>query len=172
MAEPLSTPVILSASGLTATVGARTLLDNQELIIREGERAGLVGRNGAGKSTLLRILAGQEHFYSGRIDLRPGIRSVFLQQEVKLDENATIRDNILDGAASTMSLIRQYEQHGTGNAEALEREITARDGWNLETRLNELATALEVPAMNRLAGELSGGEKRRVAICRALIDLP
>ncbi|MBO7741112.1 MAG: ABC-F family ATP-binding cassette domain-containing protein, partial [Victivallales bacterium] len=172
MAENLANPVILSATGLHATVGARTLLDNQELLLREGERTGLVGRNGAGKSTLLRILAGQEHFYSGRIDLRPGVRTVFLPQEVKLNEGATIRENILEGAASTLELIQRYESHSGGSAEALEREITARDGWNLETRLAELATALEVPAMDRLAGELSGGEKRRVAICRALIDLP
>ena len=165
-------PVILTASDLTATIGTRTLIDAQEVLLRKGERIGLVGRNGSGKSTLLRILAGEEHFFSGRIDRQPGLRQAYLAQEIRLDNSLNLRDNILAGAADTLGLIHRYEQeHGTAH-DQLEREIAARDGWNLETRLRELATALAVPPLDRLPTTLSGGEQRRVALCRAVIDLP
>ncbi len=174
MPEPSEKPVVLSAIGLSAGVGERLFVDNQDLLLREGEKAGLVGRNGAGKSTLLKILLGEEHFFSGQIAFRKGIRIACLPQAIRLDETASVRENILDGARDTLELVARYEAHqGTHRqAEELERQIAARDGWTLESRMQELATSLAVPEMDRCAGELSGGEKRRVAMCRALIDQP
>ena len=169
-------PVVLSANTLHVTIGARILIDDQDLLLRAGEHVGLIGRNGAGKSTLLRILAGEEHFFSGAIDIRKDLRCKYLSQSIELDDHATIRENILDGARETRELIRQYESlpHDAKahRADDLERTITARDGWTLETRLTELATALAVPPLDRLAGTLSGGEKRRVALAKTLIDQP
>ncbi len=172
MSDPAANPVVLSALGLTAGIGDRVLINQQDLLLREGERTGLVGRNGAGKSTLLRILEGEEHFFAGTINIRKKLRVAYLPQEIKLRPDATVRENILDGARETIQLIEQYEHHSTGSTEELEREITARDGWNLESRMAELATALQVPSLDRLAGELSGGEKRRMGLCRVLLDLP
>ncbi len=169
-------PVVLSATDLCANIGTRVLLDHQELLVREGERVGLVGRNGAGKSLLLRILSGHEHFYSGDIVTRKLLRCAYLPQEVKLDPERTVRENILEGAHDTLELLARYERHDPSLSQAewsnLEREIGARQGWTLETRLQELATSLAVPELQRPAGQLSGGEKRRVALCRALIDRP
>lgn len=169
-------PVVLSATDLCANIGSRVLLDHQELLVREGERVGLVGRNGAGKSLLLRILSGHEHFYSGDIVTRKLLRCAYLPQEVKLDPERTVRENILEGAHGTLELLARYERHDPALSQAewsaLEREIGSRQGWTLETRLQELATSLAVPGLQRLAGQLSGGEKRRVALCRALIDRP
>ncbi len=173
MAEFADNPVLLSADALHANIGERVLIDSQDILLRAGEHVGLVGRNGAGKSTLLRILAGVDHFYSGKITVRKGTRAVYLPQAIELDDSRTLRDNILDGAAGTLELLRQYESHtGTLPAEELEREITTRDGWGLEKRLAELATSLAVPSLERLVGTLSGGEKRRVALCKTLIDQP
>lgn len=166
--------MVLSASGLTAGVGERLFVDNQELLLRAGEKVGLVGRNGAGKSTLLKILVGEEHFFAGQITFRKGVRSVYLPQAIRLDESRTVRENILDGARETMELVARYESHAGSHRESeeLERQISARDGWNIDSRMRELATSLAVPALDRNAGELSGGEKRRVALCRALLDEP
>ncbi|NLF93056.1 MAG: ATP-binding cassette domain-containing protein [Oligosphaeraceae bacterium] len=154
-------------------IANNVLVDNQDFLLHEGERVGLVGRNGAGKSTLLRILAGQEHFFTGSINCRKNLRSAFLAQEVDLRPELTVGENILSGAAGTMALLQEYEHGATGkHLEELEREIAVRDGWNLEARMRELQSSLAAPALERLAGELSGGEKRRVALCRTLMDLP
>ena len=176
MSESDSTPVVLSALGLHVTIGARVLIDGQDLLVRNGERIGLIGRNGAGKSTLLRILASQEHFYSGEINIRKDLRYSYLSQYIELQGQATIRENILDGARETIELIHQYESlpHDAKShiTDELERIIATRDGWTLETRLQELCTALDIPAQERLADTLSGGEKRRVALAKILIDQP
>ncbi len=166
-------PVVLSALQLQIQIASNILVDNQDFLLHENERIGLVGRNGAGKSTFLRVLAGQEHFFTGSINRRKNLRSAFLTQEVDLQPTLSVRENILAGASETIALLHEYEHGVVGSRlEELEREIAIRDGWNLETRMLELQTSLAAPALERLAGELSGGEKRRVALCRALVDMP
>lgn len=165
--------VVLSAQQLHLHIANNILIDNQDILLYEGERIGLVGRNGCGKSTLLKIIAGVEHFYTGDINLRKGLRTAFLPQEIDLPDHLTVRDNLLAGAADTVALLHEYEHTAKGkHLESIEAEITARDGWRLETRFQELTTALNLPDPNRLTGQLSGGERRRVALARTLIDQP
>lgn len=140
MSDLDASPVVLSAASLSANIGERLLIDDQEFILREGERVGLVGRNGAGKSSLLRILAGRDHFYSGEISCRKLLRCAYLPQAIELDDARTVRENILDGARATLEIVARYERHDPRmrqeEFEELERQIAARDGWNVETRMN------------------------------------
>lgn len=168
-----SNPVVLSATELDIRLAGSVLLDKQELVIREGERVGLVGRNGSGKSTLLRVLAGQEHFFTGEVNTRKSLRIAFLPQELDLPAGQTVRDSVLGGAAEVLNLIHEYETTAPGrHLHDLEMAITARDGWNVESRLAMLLSALGTPAADRMVDTLSGGERRRVGLARTLIDLP
>ena len=90
--------VILTATQLHVQIAGNVLVDNQDLLLHEGERVGLIGRNGSGKSTLLKILAGKEHFYTGDVTLTRGVRAAYLPQEVDLTHGKTVRENILEGA--------------------------------------------------------------------------
>lgn len=165
--------VVLSAQQLHLHIANNILIDNQDLLLYSGERVGLVGRNGCGKSTLLRILAGVEHFYTGEINRRKGLRAAFLPQELELPDVRTVRDVVLDGAAETVALLHEYEHTAKGkHLDAIEAGIAARDGWRLETRFQEICTALNVPDPDRHTDALSGGEHRHVALARTLIDLP
>ena len=168
-----SNPVVLSATDLDIRLAGSVLLDKQELVLREGERVGLIGRNGSGKSTLLRVLAGQEHFFTGEISTRKGLRIAFLPQELDLPVGRTVRDCILAGADEILNLIHEYETTAPGqHLHELEMAITARDGWNVESRLDMLLTALNAPSPERVIDTLSGGERRRVGLAQTLIDLP
>ena len=168
-----SNPVVLSATGLDIRLAGSVLLDKQELVLREGERVGLIGRNGSGKSTLLRVLAGREHFFTGEVNTRKSLRIAFLPQELDLPAGQTVRDSVLGGAAEVLNLIHEYETTAPGrHLHDLEMAITARDGWNVESRLAMLLSALGTPAADRMVDTLSGGERRRVGLARTLIDLP
>ncbi len=168
-----SNPVVLAATELDVRLAGKVLLDKQELVLREGERVGLVGRNGSGKSSLLRVLAGQEHFYTGQITMRKSLRVAFLPQELDLPAGETVRDSVLGGAAEILGLIHEYETTAPGrHLHDLEMAITARDGWNVESRLGMLLSALGTPPADRAVATLSGGERRRVGLARTLIDLP
>lgn len=166
-------PLVLSAGKLHVQIAGKVLIDNQDLLIHEGERVGLVGRNGCGKSTLMKILAGQEHFFAGEVSRKKNIRTAYMPQEVDLPPGKTVRDCILEGAADLLAILHDYEHCASGKQlHELEAVINARDGWNLESRLNMLIDSLAAPAPDRVVDTLSGGEKRRVALCRVLLDMP
>ena len=165
--------VILTVNQLHVQIADHVLVDNQDFLLHEGERVGLIGRNGSGKSTLMKILAGQEQFFTGEVTLTRGIRAAYLPQEVDLTHGKTVRENILEGAQDILRLMNLYEHPTPGtDIHDLERKITARDGWNLESRIDMLLSSLAAPDANRLVDNLSGGEKRRVGLCRALLDYP
>ncbi|MBR6056588.1 MAG: ATP-binding cassette domain-containing protein [Victivallales bacterium] len=165
--------VILTVNQLHVQIADHVLVDNQDFLLHEGERVGLIGRNGSGKSTLMKILAGQEQFFTGEVTLTRGIRAAYLPQEVDLTHGKTVRENILEGAQDILRLMNLYEHPTPGtDIHDLERKITARDGWNLESRIDMLLSSLAAPDANRLIDNLSGGEKRRVGLCRALLDYP
>lgn len=171
---PPPTSALLSATSLALSYGNQRLLEEVTLAVSAGEKVGLVGRNGCGKTSLLKILAGVERPDSGDLSLRRGLRMGYLPQEFELDPSKTVLENIQAGAADLMECITRYEAGQGSEAELAEmlHQIEAADGWNLDARIRATATALSAPPMDAPVGPLSGGEKRRVALCRALVAQP
>jgi ABC transport system ATP-binding/permease protein len=167
-------PPIVNVRELVYRVAGRTILNQVDAIIHEGECVCVVGRNGSGKSTLLRLLAGDEGPTDGTIMLRGGARCAYLAQVADVDPARTVRENILDGVRPVLELIGRFERlpPHSPEAAALEARIAALDGWTIDTRLNELVTSLSAPSLSLPAANLSGGELRRVALCRTLIGQP
>jgi len=171
---PEATPAIVSASLLVVKYGPHTVLDGASLTIHEGERVGLVGRNGSGKSTFLQIAAGALEPDSGEFTRRRDLVTGYMPQVFGLDDSATVHDNILSGAKHIQALLAEYERvppESARSAELLDR-INHFDGWNLESRIRLLITNLHAPEADRIVDTLSGGERRRVALCQALLARP
>src|SRR5664279_4795190 len=167
-------PALISANGLALAFGAAPLLEEVTLTVAPGEKVGLVGRNGCGKTSLFKILAGESEADSGEISRRRGLRVGYLPQEFELDGTKSVLENIEAGAADLVESIRRYEAgegHDNELSELLEI-IQHADGWNLQTRIRAEAGSLAAPPLDALVGPLSGGEKRRVALCRALASQP
>ena len=165
---------LLSASELKLTYGYQTLLDGATIAVESGEKVGFVGRNGCGKTSLLKILTGSEAPDAGDVSCRRGLRVGYLPQDFELDPGLTVLENIQSGAADLVEAIRRYEA-GDGTEEQLAdllHLIEHADGWNLDSRIKAETSALGAPSLDTLVGPLSGGEKRRVALCRALASQP
>src|SRR5437016_3992263 len=167
-------PALLTANDLALAYGHQRLLEAVTLSVAPGEKVGLLGRNGCGKTSLLRILAGHQRADAGEVDRRRGLRIGYLPQEFELDGGLTVRQNIEAGAADLMEWLRRYESgHGTDRElAALLNQIDSADGWKLQARIKASASALAAPPLDSLVAPLSGGEKRRVALCRALAAQP
>jgi len=170
----MPTPVIVTAQELTVEYGEQKVLSAATLSIHELDRIGLVGRNGAGKSTFLKIIAGMMEPDSGTVIRKKNLRSGFLSQEFTLNESKTVHENILEGAAHITTLIYTYQSLPAHSEEhhALEVQISALDGWDLERKITMLSEALNAPAPEKTVSLLSGGERRRVALCKTLISQP
>ena len=163
----------------------RTVLENISISFYPGAKIGVIGANGAGKSSLLRIMAGLDDGFTGEARLTPGFTVGFLSQEPELDPGKDVRANVMDGVAEVQALIDQYnavmarwaepdadyDAIGTEQA-ALEDRIAAADAWNLERNVEIAMDALRCPPDDADVATLSGGEKRRVALCRLLLSHP
>ena len=172
MSAPLSVSIV-SATDLCVKYGHHVILDHSKISITEGERIGLVGRNGAGKSTALKILAGVEQPDSGTVSLRRDLIVGYLPQHFDLDEEKTVLENVLAGASDVQELIDRYEDDpNADDAQELLDRIAALDGWTLDSRAVSLINNLHAPDGSRMIKDLSGGEKRRVALCRTLVAKP
>src|SRR5437899_1229457 len=167
-------PALLTANDLALAYGHQRLLQSVTLSVAPGEKVGLVGRNGSGKTSLLRILEGQQEVDGGEIARRRGLRIGYLPQEFELDPKLTVRENIEAGAADLMDWLHRYQSGAGSEAELAEllNQIESVDGWNFQARLKAEASALAAPPLDTPVGPLSGGEKRRVALCRALAAQP
>jgi ABC transport system ATP-binding/permease protein len=167
-------PPILTANDLALSYGHQRLLESVTLSVAAGEKVGLVGRNGSGKTSLLRILASHQEADGGEIARRRGLRIGYLPQEFELNLKLTVRENIEAGAADLMDWLHRYQSGAGSEAElaALLNQIESVDGWNFQARLKAEASALDAPPLDAPVGPLSGGEKRRVALCRALAAQP
>ena len=169
-----TTPTIVSAKDLSLTFGTQKVLINATMAVHEREKVGLVGRNGSGKSSLIRIIAGKERPDSGIVSMRNELIVGYLAQEFTLDEDATVIENVRSGANVVLDMIARYESGDVkGDQEdELLHTINEHDGWGVETRIKTAMSELGVPDADRIVRDLSGGEKRRVALAKTLVAQP
>ncbi|MBA2743703.1 MAG: ABC-F family ATP-binding cassette domain-containing protein, partial [Chthoniobacterales bacterium] len=165
---------VCSANNLVVRYGTHAVLDGATVTILEGDRVGLVGRNGSGKSTFLDIAAGRTKPDSGEFTRRRDLVTGYMPQVFDLDDSGSVEANILSAAQRLLDLIAAYENAPAASASSAQllEAINHADGWNLESRVKSLITNLHAPEARRIVGSLSGGEKRRVALCRALLARP
>lgn len=165
---------MISADSLSLSYGTQHLLKGVTFAVGAGEKVGMVGRNGCGKTSLLKILAGAQEADSGEVSRKREWRIGYLPQEFELDDTTTVRENILGGVADVVDALARYESGEGSDRELADclHLIETADGWTLDSRIKADATALGVPPMDTVTGTLSGGEKRRVALCRALVAQP
>lgn len=176
---------VLAAHGLTKAFGVQVILDGVSLTIEEGERVGLVGLNGSGKSTLVKILAGEELPDSGTISRGKGAQLGYLAQEPVFDPELTARQIVLSGLGAWSDAKERHDRasqaitDGTGDLDRLlhEQADAAADverlgGWEAMHRVDEVLSHVGLERLDALAGTLSGGEKRRVALARLLVAQP
>ena len=163
--------------------GDKVILDDVTLAFLPGAKIGVVGPNGAGKSTLLRMMAGIEHPSNGDAQLMPGFSVGILDQEPVLDDSKTVLGNVEDGVADTKALLEQYnaiaEKMATDYSDALledmgrlQEQLDHRDAWDLDSQLEQAMDALRCPPPDADVSVLSGGERRRVALCKLLLQQP
>ena len=171
MAEPIA---IVSVREATVRFGWQTVLDRVSLTINEGERLGLVGRNGSGKSILLGIIAGQAGPDTGEVIRRRGLVTGYMPQQFALAETEDVASNVRSGAQRILDLLAAYEHAAPESAESVQllEQLQRLDAWGLERRIKEILQYLHAPPGDALVRDLSGGEKRRVALCRALVCQP
>ena len=165
-------------------VGEKVILDDVTMAFLPGAKIGMVGPNGAGKSTILKIMAGLDTPSNGEAKLTPGYSVGILMQEPELDETKTVIENIQDGIAIKAKLDRFNEISAAmsdpdadfdallAEMGALQEEIDAADGWDLDSQLEQAMDALRTPPADASVGPLSGGERRRVALAKLLLQKP
>jgi ATP-binding cassette ChvD family protein len=173
--------------GVSKFYGQKQVLKDINLSFYPGAKIGIVGENGSGKTTVLRIMAGLETEFQGTAVLTPGFRSGMVAQEPVLDPELSVRATIESAFAETKTLLDEYNDLAAKMAEPLDDDamqkamdrmgelqdsIDAVDAWNLDQKLNVASDALCLPEDDRIVGTLSGGERRRVALCKALLEQP
>src|ERR1017187_4803567 len=165
---------ILNATDVTVLYNERAILDAATLAIDEGQRIGLVGRNGSGKTTFLKILAGLQSPDAGEVTRRRDLVVSYLSQDFTLDPALDVRGNVRAGAKHALDLIAEFEAlpHDTKRHEELEHRIQSLEGWTLDQRIETALSHLNCPDGARHVESLSGGEKRRVAVARAIVSRP
>ena len=167
-------PAVLSVKDLCLKFSLQEVLTNATFAVEEGEKVGLVGRNGSGKSSLLKIIAGLDRPDSGLVSKKQNLQIGYLSQEFTLRDEGSVVENIREGASVVLEMMERYESGAvTGDAESeLLHEIERMGGWDLEARIATAMNELHTPPGETRVGSLSGGEKRRVALCRALVSAP
>ena len=174
--------IIFSMVGVSKTfTNQKKVLNNIYLSFFYGAKIGIIGLNGSGKSTLMKIIAGIDKNFQGEVVFSPGYTVGYLEQEPKLDDAKTVREVVEEGCASTVALLKEYEEINQKLCEPMDDEEMARlierqgelyeqidhvNGWELDSVLERAMDALRCPDPDQSVKVLSGGERRRVALCR------
>jgi energy-dependent translational throttle protein EttA len=165
--------------GLTKSYPTRKVLDNIHLSFYPDAKIGVLGVNGSGKSTLLRIMAGIDKEYTGEAWVAEGARVGYLEQEPQLDPKLSVRENVMLGVAKQKAILDRYNELAVNYSDEtmdemtkLQDEIEAQGLWDLDSKVDQAMDALRCPADDADVAKLSGGERRRVALCRLLLDQP
>ncbi len=171
---------IYHMQGLSKTYPAgRKVLENIHLQFYPDAKIGVLGVNGSGKSTLLRIMAGIDKEYSGEAWVAEGARVGYLEQEPQLDPKKSVRENVMEGVAKKKALVDRYNEIAANYSDEtademakLQDQIDSQNLWDLDSQVDLAMDALRCPPDNAEVSKLSGGEKRRVALCKLLLDQP
>ena len=178
--------IIFSMVGVSKSFAPqKKVLNNIYLSFFYGAKIGIIGLNGAGKSTLLKIIAGIEKNYEGEVVFSPGYSVGYLEQDPQLDPNKTVRECVQEGVQPIMDMLAEYDAINMAFAEPdadfdkllarqaeLQDKLDSVDAWNIDTKLDRAMDALRCPADDAQVKHLSGGERRRVALCRLLLQQP
>ena len=178
--------IIFSMVGLSKNFGPqKQVLKNIYLSFFYGAKIGIIGLNGAGKSTLLKIIAGIEKEYQGEVVWSPGYSVGYLEQDPKLDPSKTVREVVQEGVQPIMDMLKEYDEINMAFGEPdadfdkllarqaeLQDKLDASDAWNIDQKLDRAMDALRCPPDDANVTTLSGGERRRVALCRLLLQQP
>ncbi|MCJ7746721.1 MAG: ATP-binding cassette domain-containing protein, partial [Desulfobacterales bacterium] len=182
-----SQKIIYSMIGVSKYHDKRAILKDISLSYFYGAKIGVIGLNGSGKSSLLRIMAGVDKEFNGQTILTPGFTIGFLEQEPKLDETKTVRESVEEGVQETVELLNEFNRINERFSEPLPEDemnrlieqqgevqgkLDALDAWDLDSRLEMAMDALRCPPGDTPVKVLSGGERRRVALCRLLLRKP
>jgi ATP-binding cassette ChvD family protein len=170
---------IYHMEGLTKTYPTRKVLENINLSFYPDAKIGVLGVNGSGKSTLLRIMAGIDQEFAGEGWVADGARVGYLEQEPQLDAEKSVRENVMEGVAPQKAILDRYNELATNYSDEtademtkLQDEIEAKGLWDLDSKVDLAMDALRCPPDDADVSKLSGGERRRVALCRLLLDQP
>ena len=185
MAQPEPNKIIYSMVGVSKFHGKKQVLKDIYLSYFYGAKIGVIGLNGSGKSSLLRILAGEDKDHLGETVLSPGHTVGFLQQEPRLDDDKTVRENVEQGVQPVIDLLKEFDEINNSFADPdadmdklMERQAKVQDkldaagAWDLDSKLEMAMDALRCPPGDTPVSILSGGERRRVALCRLLLQAP
>ena len=183
----MSEQYIFTIENLSKAYGKREVLKNIWLAFYPGAKIGVIGSNGAGKSTLLRVMAGVEKDFLGSARLTPGFTVGYVPQEPRLDETKDVRGNVEEAVAGTRALLNRYEEISNKLGETtdsdemeklleemgtLQEKIDAVNAWELDRQLEIAMDAMRLPPGDADVQQLSGGERRRVALCKVLLQKP
>ena len=171
---------IYHMQGLSKTYpGNRKILEDINLSFYPDAKIGVLGVNGSGKSTLLRIMAGIDKEFAGEAWAAEGARVGYLEQEPQLDPQKNVRENVMEGVAPQKAILDRYNELATNYSDdtademtKLQDEIEAKGLWDLDSKIDQAMDALRCPPDDADVSKLSGGERRRVALCRLLLEQP
>ncbi len=183
----MSAQYIYTMHGLEKTVDHKKILKGISLSFFPGAKIGVLGANGAGKSTILRIMAGVDDKFEGHAKPADGISVGYVPQEPVLDSELTVRENIRAGAVELCAMLKEFDEINTKLGEVedpdemqglldrmgeVQDKIEAAGGWEIDREIEMMSTSMYLPALDEGVDHLSGGEKRRVALCKVLLQKP